>query len=261
MIPTRSLVVLTAAFTMLLTEPCQSQTSYPTKPPPAAGAPTASAAPTASGAPTAPGLKVVAKFSGVAPANPPLRREADPFCAKTKMNDETVLVNPNGTLKNVAVRIAKASAPLPALNPPPAEVVLDQQNCMYRPRVLGVVTGQKVLLRNSDPTLHNVHAYSGTATLFNRAMMKGAKDIEQVFNTAGPQKFKCDVHPWMTSYVVVNDNPFIAVTGDTGEVDFANLPAGTYTLELWHEKYGSKTAEVAVAAGQTSRTEITFAAQ
>ena len=204
------------------------------------------------------GVKGVVKFTGAAPAPVVLKREADPFCAKTKMNDETVVVNPNGTLKNVAVRVIKGAAPT-AAPATPQQIVVDQNNCMYRPRVTTAVANQKIIIRNSDPVLHNVHAYLGTATTFNRAQPKGSKDVEQSF-TAGVHRLKCDVHPWMTGWVVANDNSYVAVTGDNGEFAL-NLPPGTYTLEAWHEKYGTKTADVTVTAGQTAAVDFSFAGQ
>jgi plastocyanin len=185
-----------------------------------------------------------------------LRREADPYCAKTPMNDEEVVVNGNGTLRNVAIRVTAGAAA--GATPPPDAIVVNQDNCMYRPRVIGGVTGQKLLIKNSDPLLHNVHTYVGATTGFNQAQMKGSKDIEKTIQ-AGVMKFKCDVHPWMTGYVVGNDNPAICVTGDSGECTL-NVPPGTYTVEAWHEKYGAKTATVTVAAGQAAAADFSFGA-
>jgi plastocyanin len=241
------------ATTMFLNQECQSQPAPSTTvPAPAAQAPTA--APAAAPA-AASGVKVVVKFTGTAPAMPKLKREADPFCAKTSMNDQEVAVNPNGTLRNVAVRVSQGAAP--AATPPAEPKEIDQSNCMYSPRVVAGVTGQKLLIKNGDPIMHNVHTYMGTTTGFNQAQMKGSKAIEKTI-AAGVTKFKCDVHPWMTGYVVGNDNPYVCVTDDKGECTLANLPSGAYTLEAWHEKYGTKTAQI--AAGATTA-EFSYAAQ
>ncbi|MBI3541511.1 MAG: carboxypeptidase regulatory-like domain-containing protein [Deltaproteobacteria bacterium] len=237
------------AATVLLNQECQSQT-----PAPAAGAATA-AAPAVGGTQS---IKVKVAFTGAAPVMGKLKREADPFCGKTPMTDQEVLVNPNGTLKNVVVRVSKGAAP--AAVPTTPVVMMNQNNCMYEPRVAAGVVNQKLVIRNSDPVMHNVHTYVGTATGFNQAQMKGSKDLEKTI-TAGVMKFKCDVHPWMTGYVVGTDNAFFCVTDATGECSIANIPAGTYTLEAWHEKYGSKTADVTVAAGQAAAAAFSYAAQ
>ncbi|MDO8462469.1 MAG: carboxypeptidase regulatory-like domain-containing protein [Deltaproteobacteria bacterium] len=197
-------------------------------------------------------------FTGAAPAMSMIAKQADPYCAKSPSKDELVVVNPNGTLKNVVVRVIKG-APAAAAPAQPV-VILDQNGCSYKPRVVAVMVGQKVQIKNSDPVLHNVHTYEGTATGFNQAMFKGMAPIEKTFK-AGATKFKCDVHPWMTAWIVANENPFFAMTGDSGDFTIANLPAGSYTLEAWHEKYGPQTKDVVVAEGQAVDASFSFAAK
>lgn len=260
-------VAVLLAANMFLNQECQSQQAPTAQPAPTAQAPAAQTPPAAAAAPATPapaaapapagaaGLKATVKFTGTPPVMAKLKREADPFCGKTPMNDQEIVVNPNGTLKNVLVRVSQGA---PAATTPPAESThIDQSNCMYTPRVVAGVTGQKLIIKNSDPIMHNVHTYVGATTGFNQAQMKGSRDIEKTV-AAGVTKFKCDVHPWMTGYVVGSDNPYFCVTDDKGECSISNLPAGNYTLEAWHEKYGTKT--MTVAAGAPS-IEFTYAAQ
>ena len=135
--------------------------------------------------------------------------------------------------------------------PPKTDAVVDQSGCMYRPRVQAVLVGQNVQIRNSDQTLHNVHTYKGASTIFNQAQIPGMGPMSHTFTTAGQiVKFRCDVHNWMTGYVAVVANPFFAVTGEDGAFSIDRLPAGTYTLEAWHERLGTRTAEVTIAEGQ-----------
>ena len=71
---------------------------------------------------------------------------------------------------------------------------------------------------------------------------------------------KCDVHSWMATYVGVLTHPFFSVTGNDGSFDLSKLPAGTYTLEAWHEKYGTQTQQVTVGDGETQEVAFTFQA-
>jgi plastocyanin len=141
---------------------------------------------------------------------------------------------------------------------PPAEgATLDQTACMYRPRVQAIVAGQTLVIKNSDQTLHNVHGYKGASTLFNQAEIPGLPPITKKLTEVDQVvKFKCDVHPWMTGYVVVSSHPFFAVTGDDGKFDIRRVPPGKYTVEAWHERYGVKASEVTVAAEKP--TELAF---
>jgi plastocyanin len=206
-------------------------------------------------------IKGSVKLIGKAPEAAPINMKADPFCAKLPGGkDEEVVAGKAGELKNVVVRIAKGvTAPPPA---PATPAIVDQNGCMYRPRVVVAQAGQTVEIRNSDMTLHNVHTYKGTQTLFNLAHVQGTGPHKKKFPTVGDiVKFKCDVHPWMTGYVVVTDNPYHAVTSDDGKFSLDGVPPGAYTLEAWHEKYGTVTKDVTVAEGKPVDLKLEFKAK
>jgi plastocyanin len=232
-------------------------------PPPAPAAPAAGAAAAAAAAAPPAGvnpIKGTVKLTGAAPEMKMLKREADPFCGQVQMKDEEVVVSPTGGLKNVLVRLTKGvtgSYPAPST---PAQI--DQSQCMFRPRMQGIMAGQPLTIRNSDQTLHNVHTYKGASTIFNQAEIPGMAPMVKKFDgPAAVIKFKCDVHPWMTGYVAVSDHPFFAVTGDDGSFTIPNVPAGTYTIEAWHERFGSTTAEVTVSADKPGTAALALVAR
>jgi Carboxypeptidase regulatory-like domain len=200
------------------------------------------------------------RLTGKAPEMQMTKRQADPFCARTPTRDEEVIVGPNGGLKNVLVRIRQGITG--NYEPPMTNATLDQSACMFRPRVQGILAGQSLLIRNSDQTLHNVHTYKGASTMFNQAEIPGLPPMAKKFNeTDEILKFKCDVHPWMTAYVAILNHPFYAVTGDDGGFSIPKVPAGKYTLEAWHERYGKKTTELTVEAGTPSVVSFEFEAK
>lgn len=187
-------------------------------------------------------------FSGNAPQMPRLRMDADRFCRaahKSPVASEEVVVNKNGTLKNVLIYIKGSVGKHSA---PKEKAVFDQVGCVYIPHVLGVQTGQQVEIRNSDNTLHNVHTLSEKNPAFNAGQpIKGSK-LTKTFDKVETFRVKCDVHSWMGAYIGVFDHPYFAVTDDNGAFTLKNLPAGEYTVEAWHEKYGTKTMKVKVPA-------------
>lgn len=198
-------------------------------------------------------------FSGTPPKRRVILTDADPQCsADHPLLNETVIVNDNGTLRNVFVYV-KTGLEGKTFPVPPEPVVLNQKGCQYQPHVLGLQVGQTLLINNSDPTFHTIHGMPTQNEEFNDAQPSGAAALKHTF--AKPEvmmKFKCEVHPWMTAHIGVLPHPFFSVTGDDGTFAIKNLPAGTYVIEAWHEKYGTQTATITVADGETKSTEFTF---
>jgi hypothetical protein len=203
--------------------------------------------------------KVVLK--GETPKAATIRMNADPYCASAHggaVTSQEVLVNEDGTLRNVFVYVKQGIAGrYPA---PKTPGTLDQHGCLYRPRVQGLQTGQPLVIRNSDDTLHNIQCLAEKNPAFN--IGQPAKGMEQKKVFPQPEvmiRFKCDVHSWMTAYIGVLDHPFFAVTGDGGAFNIEKLPAGQYVVEAWHEKYGAQQQKVTVADGETQTINFEFA--
>jgi plastocyanin len=206
-------------------------------------------------------VKGVVKFVGEAPKPRLISMKADRQCdaihGGKSVTAEDVVVNPNGTLKWVFVYVKEGVKR--KYNPPNEPVVLDQQGCWYQPHVFGIMVGQKLEIRNSDPLLHNIHATPKKNKPFNIGQpVKGMKSYHTFDTPEIMVPFKCDVHPWMSAYAGVLDHPFFSVSNDKGEFEIKNLPPGTYTIEAWHEKFGTLTQTVTVKPGETKQIEFTF---
>ena len=118
---------------------------------------------------------------------------------------------------------------------PKTPVVLDQQGCKYRPHVVGIQVGQPLEVRNSDSTLHNVHAIPKVNKEFNFGQpTKGMKSSRTFDKAEVMVPFKCDVHGWMNAYAGVVAHPFFAVSKADGSFEIKGLPPGSYTVEVWH---------------------------
>ncbi len=200
-------------------------------------------------------------FKGTAPVMRPIAMDAEPTCAAKhsgKVYPETVVVNPNGTLKNVFVYV-KTGLEGKAFPAPQNAVTLNQVGCMYDPHVFGVQTGQDLKIVNSDATTHNVHAMAQVNPDFNIGQRQGAGPIIRIFDkpeTTVP--IVCNQHPWMKAVAHVISNPYFAVSGSDGGFEIKNLPPGTYTLEALHEKYGAITQQVTVVAGKPVSVNFSF---
>ena len=201
-------------------------------------------------------------FSGVQPKPAEIDMSANPVCARAHAKEpalaEDVLVNSNGTLRNVFVWV-KAGLPDATWTPPAAGVVIDQVGCVYQPRVLGIMVGQKFEIHNSDLTNHNVHSASVANESWNTSQPpKGDPMIRTFTKQEVMVTMKCNVHPWMKAYVGAVAHPFFAVTGGDGTFTIKGLPPGTYTIETWHEKYGAQQQQVTVGARESKTVEFVF---
>lgn len=189
----------------------------------------------------------------------PLIQMTDSSCGHAAMKSEEVVTDAAGNLQNVFIYI-KPEDVKDSYPPSTTPALLDQNGCHYTPHVLGVQVGQKLAIRNSDSTLHNVHAIAKVNGEFNVGQPV-PMTTEKVFDHPEIMvKFKCDVHGWMDAWVGVVPHPFFAVSGPDGSFSIPNLPPGTYTVEAWHEKYGTTSLQATVGPKETKRISITFKA-
>jgi plastocyanin len=214
------------------------------------------AGPTGSGS-----ISGAVRFTGTAPANPTIDMSEEPACREKHPSapvNPKVVVN-NGMLGNVFVYV-KSGLPAGATYPAPTTpAVIDQNGCMYDPRVFGVLVGQSIEIRNSDPVLHNIKAVPSANRGFNISQPSQGMTTTRRFDTPEVMvPLECNVHGWMNAWVGVVTNPFFAVSAQDGSFTIGGLPAGTYEVEAWHETMGTKTATVTVGEGAAATVEFSF---
>lgn len=162
--------------------------------------------------------------------------------------DQTMLVDDKGGVANVVVLVSVKDAKLTAPDKP---FVVDQTNCHFEPHVSVVPVGAIIEYHNSDKVSHNVHTYPKKNEAMNPTIPAGAKETQKL-DKVDEIRIGCDIHPWMSSYVIVTDTPFYAVTGPDGSFSIAGLPEGTHKVDYWHEKLPKGKAEIVVKADGTA---------
>ena len=170
---------------------------------------------------------------------------------------EDVVVN-GGKLQNVFVYVKEGLSGAHAA--PATKVLVDQDGCVYKPHVVGVMTGQTLSFKNSDGVLHNIKAAASVNRPFNISQPTNMESERSFASAEVMVPVQCDVHGWMHAYVGVLDHPYFAVSGADGMASIGNLPPGTYTVEAWHEKYGTQTQSVTVGPNETKPITFNFSA-
>jgi plastocyanin len=206
-------------------------------------------------------------FDGAKPKLARIMMDQDPVCVQKHSGPvyaEDGEVNSNGTLPNVFIYV-KSGAEKYTFATPTDAVTLDQDGCMYKPHVLGIMVGQTFKVVSSDATTHNIHPMPKDNREWNESQPPGAAPIEKTF--ARPEVMipvKCNQHPWMRAYIGVVSNPFYAVSGSDGTFTIKGLPPGTYTIEAWSAVDGgegkTQDQQVTVGAKETKTVDFTFKA-
>ena len=185
-------------------------------------------------------------LKGTPPAEKDFEKKSDPNCGSAKGSTHHYVVGANGALANCVVSL-KGATIKPSSGASAAPAMLDQKACEYTPVIMAVQTGQKVLVKNSDPTLHNVHVVPGAGGNDEKNMAQGPNAPDLPYTPTKPENFlmfKCDVHNWMYAWVSVFDHPYFAVTDKDGKYTIKGVPDGKYTLVVTHRKAAPATAPV-----------------
>ncbi len=202
-------------------------------------------------------------FDGKPPALKPIAMDADPACAKkhtAPVGNEMLVLGSGNTMGNILVWVSKGLPAGKTFPVPKTPVTLDQNGCVYKPHVMGIMVGQQYKILNSDGVLHNIHTLPKINPSFNKGMPPTLKEATTVF--AKPEDvfhIKCDVHPWMSAYIAVFTHPFFSATSTDGKFTISGLDPGTYEITAWHERLGTKTASVTVGANETKTQDFKFA--
>jgi plastocyanin len=202
-------------------------------------------------------------LDGKAPAVKPINMSAEPYCQKahsTPVVPPEVVVGDKGQLANVVIFVKDGLGDY-MFHAPSDSVTLNQQGCMYDPHVIALMAGQTLSVKNSDQTTHNIHPMPKDNRDWNKSQAPGASPIDDSFARAELAiPVKCNVHPWMKSYIFVFKHPYYAVTGKDGKFELKGLPPGTYTIEAWQEKYGSVDQTVTIGPKDSKAVKFTFKA-
>lgn len=177
------------------------------------------------------------------------------FCG-LQVPNQSLLVGSRGGLQNVVLMIAGARSA--TRENQLKNLALDNRNCAFVPHVQIAPVGSEILLLNSDPILHDVHARLGSETLFNEGLPTLRK-VKKRLTRTGIITIQCEVlHTWMSAYIVVTSSPYFALTDEKGEFVIEGLPAGSYKIEAWHEKLGRQSRGVNLVAGDILRTDFVY---
>jgi hypothetical protein len=193
-------------------------------------------------------IKGIAVYKGKILAPPPSKTGKYQNVCGPEVQNESIIISKDG-LENVVITLTGIKS-----KGKPTSLVIDQKKCRYEPHVLAMHKDSELKIRTSDPINHNIHTYAFDNDPINLMFTPGQENTYR-FDSPEVIKIECDLHSWMTSWLVVVDNAHFAISKEGGAFEIADVPPGTYTVNAWHEVFGNKTETVTVGDGAS---EINF---
>jgi plastocyanin len=210
---------------------------------------------------TAGSVKGSVHFTGKKPVPKLIDMSEDPACVAAhqgKAHDESLLVNSKGGLGNAFIYVEKGLEGK-TFEVPRTPVTIDQRGCWFRPRIVGIQTGQTLEVVNSDPVTHNIHPQAQINREWNHSQGPGEPPINRRFLKPEVMiKVKCNIHSWMHAFIGVVDHPYFAVSKDDGTFEIDNLPPGTYTIAIWQEQLGTQEQQISIAPHASATANFTL---
>lgn len=174
------------------------------------------------------------------------------FCGKTDLKDEKLIVNPkNGGIKNVIfyVYTGRGGSKLPEFAPVNNKFTLANDKCRFEPHIVIMQTGDTLTVTNPDEVGHNANMqFLSNAPQNFQIPPGGEKSVSLEKAEPAPIPVDCNIHPWMKSYVVVADHPFVGISNEDGVLEIKGLPVGKLTFRLWHENADGSIKEIKVGS-------------
>jgi hypothetical protein len=181
-------------------------------------------------------------------------------CGHEDQYDERLIVSKNKGIQNAVVYLTGVHGGKP-LSSFGSEFVLDQRGCRYLPHVLLVPVNTPLEVLNDDGILHNLHTFSKKNRPVNMSQPKFRKKMEISFKHPEFIHVRCDIHGWMSGWIIAVDQPYYAITDSDGNFSLSDVPPGTYTMNCWQEKLGEKTEQVTIAPGGSVSSTFAFNGQ
>ncbi|RMH38340.1 MAG: carboxypeptidase regulatory-like domain-containing protein [Nitrospirae bacterium] len=168
---------------------------------------------------------------------------------------EDFIVADDGGLKDAVVMIEGVQKGKPFRLP---KVRIEAIDCDFVPFVNVLRDQDEITVVNMDPVEHDIQGYEtarvrGARVLFNRPLpmnpfhrvlglfsnhnhLPGEPMVEKIHLRKGRNIFvmQCGFHPYMFSWGVVVKNPYFSITKEDGVFEIHDVPAGKYTVKVWH---------------------------
>lgn len=164
--------------------------------------------------------------------------------------DESLVLGKRGALKNAVIFLQGRVEGSPVFPSPDGGFKIDQKECRFEPHVTIAASGSSIVILNTDHLNHSLKSLSRTNIPQEVAQPKSVGQVRLSFSYPEIIELRCGIHDWKKAWIVVAEHPYYALTNENGRFQIQDVPAGDYTLALWHEYFGLETRRIQVREGE-----------
>ncbi len=179
------------------------------------------------------------------------------LCGEEVPSEDLVISDESRGIEGVIISLEGISQGKPL--PPPGNLVVENRGCRFLPSALVAISGATLSVQNLDPVMHYTHARYQTRygpTLWNVIQLAGAEGVSKGLTTIGLMDIRCDLHPNMKAFVQVFAHPYFDKSNFDGRFELRNVPPGSYTLNAWHTRFGTRQRLVTVPESGTVTIDV-----
>jgi len=112
-------------------------------------------------------------------------------------------------------------------------VVVEQRNKAFSPYLTVSQSGSEINFINQDDITHHIYS-AGSDNRFAFKIRAGETNSTTRFAQATEVAMGCNIHDWMSGYVLVVNTPYFGKTDQQGIVSFTPEQLGKYNVVVWH---------------------------
>jgi len=182
-----------------------------------------------------------------------VRVTIDPAVCGQNVPDDSIIVDASGHLSNVVVTVPGVKMQQPA------EASFTNDHWRFVPHVAFMRPNGAVKMTSKDQTMHTMHAAAPDGkAFFNVSIPLPNMTLSRPVDKPGAVTLSCSTHTWMRGYLHVTDE-LSGISGADGRFRIEGVPAGTYTLKVWHETLKTATpVKVTVKDGETVTVDLSM---
>jgi len=180
-------------------------------------------------------------------------------CNSESMNNTCVQIFVNGKTGQALANMVVYLEPLDGqiLTRSSKEVVVAQLGKSFTPYLSVSQVNSKVSFVNQDDITHHIYS-AGSDNKFSFKIRAGQTNASILFNHESEVAMGCNIHDWMSGYLLVVNTPYFGKTDQQGQISFTVEKQEKYNIVVWHPQMQSEMNRMSKEVSISENSAFTF---